>query len=210
MTTDKPNLSTSDFLIEVNDIAGFFADFHTAKNEALKSVRNKITKRELHLNSKISFGIRNPNKDDTPKSMSLETYHATNVQQWINRLESNKSIDLAAKSVIIFIFEIWEHKYRGNIIVNNIEKSTSHILGDIRLLRNSILHNKGIANQDIAKTKIFKKFKPGDAISLSANDIKDIIQHIHEDFAMQYFFDNYPPHPDKLNDSTAPKPSPAA
>ena len=38
--------------------------------------------------------------------------------------------------------------------------------GDMRLLRNSIINNNGVANLDIDKCKIFKWFKPGGLIEL--------------------------------------------
>ena len=39
--------------------------------------------------------------------------------------------------------------------------------GDLRLLRNSIVHNNGIASSEMAKSKLIKWFRPGDKIALN-------------------------------------------
>lgn len=46
--------------------------------------------------------------------------------------------------------------------------------GDMRHLRNSIIHKNGIANSHISKCKIFKWFKPGDAIELDYEKMRGI------------------------------------
>ena len=51
-------------------------------------------------------------------------------------------------------------------------------MGDLRLLRNSIIHNKGIADADIGKCKVIKKFAPGDVIALNKSDMNQIIRAI--------------------------------
>lgn len=189
MTTEKNRPLIDEFLNEVNDIAGFLADFSTSKREALKWVRGEIARKKLHLTSKVSFGTRSPIEGDTPKSMSLESFHTTSVREWITRLEGNKSIDLAAKSTIIFIFELWEHKYRGKILIDDQLKNESDIFGDLRILRNSILHNKGIAASNASNLKLIRNFKPGDNININIDDVKNIIQHIHADFSRPFFLE---------------------
>ena len=43
---------------------------------------------------------------------------------------------------------------------------TSDLWGDIRHIRNSIVHNDGIADSEIAKCKLLRWFSPGDGIQL--------------------------------------------
>ncbi|AOS84273.1 hypothetical protein BIU88_09100 [Chlorobaculum limnaeum] len=47
------------------------------------------------------------------------------------------------------------------------KKVVSDFWGDLRYLRNSIVHSHGVANSDMARCKIIKWFKPGDKIVLS-------------------------------------------
>lgn len=50
----------------------------------------------------------------------------------------------------------------------------SDFWGDMRCLRNSIVHNNGIANSDMSKCKIIKYFSPGQKIGLDYNKIREI------------------------------------
>ncbi|MFA4903043.1 MAG: hypothetical protein WC600_09880 [Desulfobaccales bacterium] len=50
----------------------------------------------------------------------------------------------------------------------------SDLWGDIRLLRNSIIHNKGVANSEIVKCNIFKWFKPDNFVELDYQKMKVI------------------------------------
>lgn len=43
----------------------------------------------------------------------------------------------------------------------------SDFWGDLRYLRNSIVHSHGVASSDMAKCKVIKWFKPGDKIVLN-------------------------------------------
>lgn len=51
---------------------------------------------------------------------------------------------------------------------------TSELWGDIRHIRNSIVHTNGIANSDTAKCKLIKWFGPGDRIELDYEKMRQI------------------------------------
>ncbi|MBN1941904.1 MAG: hypothetical protein JW849_01290 [Phycisphaerae bacterium] len=61
-----------------------------------------------------------------------------------------------------------ESKKRLNIHVN------SDFWGDIRYLRQSILHHNGIAISDVSKCKLLKWFQPGDKIELDYQKMREI------------------------------------
>jgi hypothetical protein len=45
--------------------------------------------------------------------------------------------------------------------------ASDDLWGDFNLLRNSIVHNRGIAVSTIARCKIIKRFKPGDPMTIT-------------------------------------------
>ena len=54
------------------------------------------------------------------------------------------------------------------------EHASYDLWGDLRLLRNSIVHNQGIASSDVAGCKLLRWFKPGDQISITPEQMRVI------------------------------------
>lgn len=62
-----------------------------------------------------------------------------------------------------------------SVVKARLREYASHDLwGDLRLLRNSIVHNQGIAISDVAGCKRIKWFKPGDPISITPEQMRVI------------------------------------
>jgi hypothetical protein len=102
---------------------------------------------------------------------------------------------LMGRLCVVHAFGYWEAYLRAEVrTALGFENSPKNdFWGDMRLLRNAILHNKGKANPDFDKMKVFKWFKPGDQINLDFEKVKMI-------FAQMANFRNYlhalslPPH----------------
>ena len=61
-----------------------------------------------------------------------------------------------------------QNERNGEIIKEILRKHVKHnFWGDLRILRNSISHNRGIAGSNIAECKLIKWFHPGDYISIN-------------------------------------------
>ena len=80
--------------------------------------------------------------------------------------EGGTNWQFVARMCLVAIYQFWEDHYRGEIArccglhQSQIE---SDLMGDLRRLRGSIIHNNGIAVRDVEKCKILRWFKPGDA-----------------------------------------------
>jgi hypothetical protein len=53
-------------------------------------------------------------------------------------------------------------------------------MGDIRLLRRSIVHHGGIALRDVERCELLQWFKEGDLIYLDFDMFKTMVGHINE------------------------------
>jgi hypothetical protein len=77
----------------------------------------------------------------------------------------------ASRMTIVYIFEIWEGCYREEIKrklkIGDNQKLVAPIMGDLRLLRNSIVHNKGKAKRDVSKCEIIRDFSEHDSIEIT-------------------------------------------
>ena len=51
--------------------------------------------------------------------------------------------------------------------------------GDIRHLRNSIVHNRGIATDDVGSCKLIKWFQPGDPIAISPERMRAVFHELY-------------------------------
>ena len=82
---------------------------------------------------------------------------------------------------IIVIYQYWEDQFRpelARLLGRNISDITSDIMGDIRYLRNSIIHHASIALKEIENTKLLQWYKEGDEIFINEDQYKTIISHI--------------------------------
>lgn len=80
--------------------------------------------------------------------------------------------------VITQIYQYWNDKYRGEIetaLSLKKDELKANVFGDIRLMRNSIVHHGGVALKEIERCEIFQWFNEGDQISFTPEQIKLII-----------------------------------
>jgi hypothetical protein len=80
---------------------------------------------------------------------------------------------------ITHIYSYWEDHYRARIAeflgMTKKDDLKIDVFGDIRYLRNSIVHHAAIALPDVARCKVLKWFKPGDRIALSRDQFRTLI-----------------------------------
>jgi hypothetical protein len=83
---------------------------------------------------------------------------------------------------LISIYQYWEDYYR-NKIAELLEKKKNDlkepIMGDLRLLRISIIHHKAIALPEIENCTLLRWYQEGDEIFINEEQFREIIKHIH-------------------------------
>lgn len=75
---------------------------------------------------------------------------------------------------LTMIYARWEDHYRPLFArTHEVDKNLvkSQIMGDIRNLRNDVVHHNGIAGKNTAKNIVLNRFEPGEKIVLSIEDI---------------------------------------
>lgn len=92
------------------------------------------------------------------------------------------------KSIVVFIFAYWDEEVRPklarSICVAN-KQIRSDIMGDIRLLRNDILHNKSVMSEESHRrlTTIAELFVPGQPIVFYHSTMNEIFKKINRGVA---------------------------
>lgn len=78
------------------------------------------------------------------------------------------------------------------VIERCLKLHASHDLwGDIRFLRQSIVHNRGFAISDISRAKIIKWFKPGDAIDITPDHMRSLFL-VLRDYYNELYGEQFP------------------
>ena len=174
--------AVTDFFDEVNPLFGFFFDVGMACDVTLKSMERLLAERGVSDDS--PYIVRDGPPEGTPEQEIENSLHATTIGALKQRLR-DPGLDLsqAAKSVLVFVYHIWDEKYRGAVAKEKCIDPKGiqvDILGDMRLLRNSLIHNKGIAADDVANCRTFVRIRPGDRIELNKKDVIVILESLRE------------------------------
>ncbi|MBK5259926.1 MAG: hypothetical protein JJE51_10055 [Thermoanaerobaculia bacterium] len=84
---------------------------------------------------------------------------------------------------LVTLYAYWEHHYRERIAsalgLQQAELKVP-VLGDIRLIRNSILHHRAIALADLQRCEVPKWFRTGEPISISTDRFRQVAAQINE------------------------------
>ncbi|MFL6283454.1 MAG: hypothetical protein ACJ74Q_09975 [Pyrinomonadaceae bacterium] len=175
----------TEFFEEINEVFGFYFDIGLACHKA--KTRLEEIQRQYGLSDDSPFTYLDAPPQGPPEQEIKKALHVTPISTLKQRLgEEGFDMLKAAEAVVIIVYHIWEEKYRRNLTDRDgkpMDDIGSDIMGDLRLVRNSIIHNKGIAKDDIVRCKVLKKFKPGDRIALTKSDINQIIRAITADLS---------------------------
>ena len=81
-----------------------------------------------------------------------------------------------------------------DVVEDCLREHASHDLwGDLRLLRQSIVHNNGIANSAVKRCKLIRWFEPGDPISITPEQMRAIFLALLK-YRNDLFAEGFPKH----------------
>lgn len=121
---------------------------------------------EQNSNNAITFGSTFP---DHPQSRGRSTISATSVKRLLELLKPEGEYeDLVAKTVVIFIYQLWEKKYRKQIAhslsIEPMKMVECDLMGDIREIRHAIVHKHSVLKQKtVDKLKMLPHIWPIEA-----------------------------------------------
>lgn len=116
-----------------------------------------------------------------PEHSSLKLHVCTQGERKQRNSESGDNFLFIGNMCLVSIYQYWQDEYRKKIAQKkrvSPEDLSSDIMGDIRWLRNSIIHHRGIAQKPVEKCKILKWFKEGDEIFIDYEKMKKLFGEI--------------------------------
>ena len=131
-------------------------------------------------------------KDRAPVSLS-PVMKQGDVKQRVK--DNGQNTQLLGKQCVVDLYSYWEEYLRIeigkalNVLTKDAERNgqtreilnkhvKSDLWGDIKHIRNSIVHNNGVATSEITRCKIMKWFKPGEAIELNEERMHQIFLNL--------------------------------
>jgi hypothetical protein len=84
---------------------------------------------------------------------------------------------------LVALFSYWEDHYRGQIAAalgKPRESILVPVFGDIRLIRNSIVHHRAIALPEIEKCEVLRWFSRDAAIAISTDQFRELARTVNQ------------------------------
>jgi len=116
---------------------------------------------------------------DNPDSILL---HRCSQKEYKER-NTDKGINykFIGNMALVSLYQYWEDHYRAKVADQfGLRKNEllAPIMGDIRLIRISIVHHAGVALREIEACEVLSWYKEGDAIFIDKDKVQEIILHV--------------------------------
>jgi len=125
-----------------------------------------------------SYGRGDPNDPN-----SLHLHAVTQGGLKARNAKGGRNHILLGQRFIVDIYTYWEDGYRSRIAeALSVSRATilADIFGDIRQIRMSIIHHRGVALPDVEKCRILNWFKSGDLIQLTSPQFEVIVVEVRK------------------------------
>ncbi len=175
-----------EFLSEVESLYGSFLDsyvairqfrmFYESKALPFMLVQQEEARRKGEPEPVILHGRGDPNQPESRFD------HSSTISEFMERIRDGGADQVRlSQAYLVLIYQRWEDHYRGKIARSfGIPKNDVlfPFMGEIRHLRHSVVHNKGVALPEVAKCQHIKFFKPGDQIFLDGDQFAEVVNHL--------------------------------
>ena len=177
------------------DFFGVFMDgiwgFKEVRKFAEKSIKEAKISRKVMPHLVFDGRPHDPKKKEkTEEEFNQSTLQLARADLVVerNRLNGKNGVVLAQMSVVN-VYQYWEDKYRELIAqylgLNKVGDLKIDAMGDLRFLRQAIIHNQSIATRDVERCRVFNWFKRGENISLDYEMMLQIKEYFRLEFQQE-------------------------
>jgi len=151
------------------------------QKKSIELIGSEATTKKLD-EAEFMYGMGSPPQHKIPNDRGV--LHMTTQGELKERNKENGiNFKVIGNLSVVLLYQYWEDKYREAIATSiNLKKSElmSPIFGELRQIRNAILHNNGIATTKVEKKVQIVKFKQGEEIYLARENLHEIINAIKD------------------------------
>jgi hypothetical protein len=122
------------------------------------------------------YGKGDPNDSD-----AIELHRCTQGEFKVRNSKTGINQKFLGNMALVTIYQYWEDFHRSDIASDfGVEKDEvkSSIMGDIRLIRVSIVHHAGVALKNVEKCKLLQWYREGDEIFVDEVKFQEIVFQI--------------------------------
>lgn len=144
--------------------------------ESLKSSHPELASIDYLDSVSMIYGKGNPN---TPEAVEL--HRCTQREYKERNLETGINFRFLGNMALVSLYQYWEDFHRAQVAAElgiGKNKLKAPVMGDLRLIRISIIHHAGIALKDVEKCEVLQWYKEGDEIFIDKSKFEDIIYHV--------------------------------
>lgn len=120
-----------------------------------------------------------------PRQPTSRVVHACTQGEYRRRnAPAGQNHRVIGQMCITQIFGFWEDGYRGKLAAAaGVDKKDVglDVIGDLRWLRNSIVHHRGVALKDVEKCKLLKWFRDGEDMLITPEHFEQLIPMLRTD-----------------------------
>lgn len=179
-----------DYINEYKDICRNAIGVYSDSSVGTIKVREMAMEHQKKFSNGILFSYipENMEKQNIPDTPSFDkAIHTARLSEIIERNKKDGMNQIViARMTLVTIYQYWEDNYRAKIAgaIGEADKSILKIpaLGDIRNLRNCIIHNNSIATTAVEKNVRFNWFKKGEEVYISGVQLREIQRYFHDQF----------------------------
>jgi len=118
----------------------------------------------------------------SPNDPATILYHRCTQGEFKERNTPSGKNDLfIGRYCIVWLYECWESEYRDRLAhaVDLTREDLRHdVFGDLRYLRNAIIHNQGLATRECERLRVLMPIAEGTEICLKGQDLYDVSRTI--------------------------------
>jgi hypothetical protein len=144
--------------------------------ESLKSSHPELASIDYLDSVHMIYGKGDPNNPE-----AVELHHCTQREYKERNSEDGINFHFLGNMALVSLYQYWEDFHRSQVAAElGIGKNDlkAPIMGDLRLIRISIIHHAGVALKDVEKCEILKWYKEGDKIFIDKSKFEDVIFHV--------------------------------
>lgn len=179
----------SEYFQLVSDIYGMYLAITTSlesvvvqiEKQQVQNARDNNTTIEELDKLFISVELSNRNDPSSPCSRPRPTYMCSQGGFKGKNVPGGFNHRMVGNMCLVLIYQYWDDHYRKKIAkFAELEKDDIKldIMGDLRILRHSIVHNKGFLSDKKGICKILKWYSAGDEISMDLGQFEELIHHV--------------------------------
>jgi len=174
----------NELLAVVDEIFGVYLDATSGFDHLLAKLNEILRAHPSPDTAFMRYGEGDPNTADA------KVLHAVPIGELKKRLaEDSEDYRHIANYCIVTLFQFWEEEFRPRLAQLRqvaTDEIQSDEWGDLRILRNSIIHNKGVATSDVTRMKVFRWFSSGVPISVTKEQFKLLVETLKKAIGLFY------------------------